>query len=114
MIDAEEFDLEKIVPAIEDSLRGTIRDVAESAKTWAKILTPELSGKLKSSWKTRHYKTKSWLINDTDYASFVEYGHMTSNNSWFVPGVFMGTRGIEQAAKHAQSIFDQRLKESGL
>lgn len=109
MIKVETYGFEDIIPSINAALEVTLKQVANDSMQYAEVLTPVDTGQLRSGWYTESKKMTAWLKNDTTYASFVEEGHFTSNHSWFVPGVFMGKRGVEMAAKKAQSIFNTNL-----
>jgi hypothetical protein len=71
-------------------------------------------GELKRDWKIGTVVKKRNLyeveiINDKDYASYVEYGHRTVNHSGWVPGRFMMTISERELESIGPTIIDRRL-----
>lgn len=73
--------------------------------------TPVDTGALRASWDLSEI---TWfntfaqinLINNTEYASFVEYGHRTVSGGW-VEGVFMAKISIEEVKAQFEKMYDQ-------
>ena len=101
-----------------NSQRGLGSDV--TAKNYAEItgtivtpITPVDTGFLKRSWivseKIKNYfKDLAELINNADYASFVEYGHRTVNGMGWVFGRFYLTRAIDEFTTKYQPKLEQK------
>ena len=51
------------------------------------------------------------IMNSTEYASYVEFGHRTSNHMGFVPGVYMLTVSEQELKKTAPRIIERKLKQ---
>jgi hypothetical protein len=49
------------------------------------------------------------IVNSTDYASYVEYGHRTSNHAGWVEGRFMMTISEQELESIGPAIIDRRL-----
>ena len=79
-----------------------------------KDLTPVDSGVLKLSWKkTNVYTSRKQyhidILNDQDYASYMEDGYYTSKTpSRFVPGVWSGKKFIYQPNKNSEGMMLKR------
>lgn len=50
------------------------------------------------------------IINPTEYASYVEYGHRTANHSGWVPGQFMMTISECELQTAAPAILERKLQ----
>ncbi len=100
-----------------------VRELAEIAL--AKIIDrtpvgeyPASSGKqggtLRRNWSVGEVIKKGDLyeveiINSTDYASYVEFGHRTVNHAGWVPGRFMMTISEKELEVQGPAIIDRRL-----
>lgn len=51
------------------------------------------------------------IINSTDYASYVEYGHRTVNHRGWVPGVFMMTIAEREIKSAAPKILEAKIEK---
>ena len=49
------------------------------------------------------------LVNSTEYAAFVEYGHRTRNHRGWVPGSFMMTVSAQELERDAPKIIEKKL-----
>lgn len=49
------------------------------------------------------------LINPTEYASYVEYGHRTRGGTGWVEGRFMMTNAVDTLRPKAQAIVDKKI-----
>lgn len=83
---------------LEDWLVSFLLENAQWLEGITKDRTPVDTGNLKRRWRiTSVYRLPSSnslafaLINDADYASYVELGHTTRNREGWVEGYFMAT-----------------------
>lgn len=51
------------------------------------------------------------IINPTEYASYVEYGHRTVNHRGWVPGQFMMTLSEQELREAAPAILERKLQK---
>jgi hypothetical protein len=51
------------------------------------------------------------IVNPTEYASYVEYGHRTRNHSGWVKGQFMLTISEEEIDRTAPKILENKIKK---
>lgn len=91
----------------------TARNYAEITRTIVTPITPVDTGFLKRSWivseKIKNYfNNLAELINNADYASFVEYGHRTVNGTGWVFGRFYLTRAIDEFTTNYQPKLEQK------
>ena len=49
------------------------------------------------------------IVNPVEYASYVEYGHRTSNGAGWVPGRFMLTLATEELRRAAPAILEKKI-----
>jgi hypothetical protein len=71
-------------------------------------------GTLRRNWSVGEVIKKGDLyeveiINSTDYASYVEFGHRTVNHAGWVPGRFMMTISEKELEAQGPAIIDRRL-----
>lgn len=81
--------------------RGWTAQKASSAKSYAESLTV-------------HHFAGNYvieIINPVEYASYVEYGHMTVNHKGWVPGRFMMTMSEKDLERMAPQILEKRIKK---
>lgn len=77
--------------------------------------TPVKTGNLRGRWRiTRVYKLSSGnlgfvLINDADYASYVEDGHTNRNREGWVEGYYMATISIEKLQSRMPAGFNKEF-----
>lgn len=72
--------------------------------------TPVDTGLLRASWIIGEIRRMDGdllvdIINPTEYASFVEYGHMTRDRANWVEGKFMCTLAIDEVSKQIPQRF---------
>ena len=77
--------------------------------------TPVKTGNLRRNWTTtgttKHGMTYTiQVINATEYALYVEYGHRTAHHTGWVPGKFMLTLSSDEIQRNAQSILEARIR----
>lgn len=89
----------------------------------AKENTNVITGLLRNSWTVQGVKREGnslvvTIINPTEYASFVEYGHMNRGRTNWIEGQFMCTLAIDEVAKQMpqrfQAAFANWAREMGL
>ena len=51
------------------------------------------------------------IVNPTEYASYVEYGHRTANHSGWVKGHFMMTISEQELQKIAPKVLERKVKK---
>lgn len=80
--------------------------------------TPVDTGYLKKRWRiTNVYRLPSTgnigfaLINDADYASYVELGHTTRNREGWVEGYYMATISMEELERRLPRRFTLEFKK---
>lgn len=88
---------------LEDWLISFLLENAQWLEGITKDRTPVDTGNLKRRWRiTNVYRLPSSnslafaLINDADYASYVELGHTTRNREGWVEGYFMATISMSE------------------
>lgn len=103
---------------LNDFLEGCAKELA--ARLIATVIkrTPVATGTLRRAWSTNHIKVRHEgsscvveIINPTEYASYVEYGHRTANHTGWVPGQCMLTISEEEIRQSAPGILEQRIKK---
>ncbi|MCR0568361.1 HK97 gp10 family phage protein [[Clostridium] innocuum] len=77
--------------------------------------TPVKTGHLRGRWRiTKVYKLSSGnlgftLVNDADYASYVELGHATKKRDKWVEGYFMATISIAKLEERMPADFEKEF-----
>lgn len=77
--------------------------------------TPVDTGHLRRSWRiTNVYRLSSGnigfvLMNDADYASYVENGHATRNRKSWVEGYYMATISLTELEERLPRRFDKKF-----
>lgn len=92
------------------------KDLAGQLLRKVKQKTPVKSGNLRNNWMIGEVVKQGDLyvievINPTEYASYVEYGHRTHNHRGFLDGKFMLTLSEEELKREAPKILEQKLKK---
>ena len=72
-------------------------------------------GTLRRGWTIGHIKKignkyEIEVINPTEYAAYVEYGHRTRNHQGWVNGRFMMTISADELEQQAPAIIERKLK----
>lgn len=119
--------LEQINKNIDDFIEICAKELA--ARLLAKVIKrtpvgqyPKGSGKtggtLRRAWISHNIKVSHMgsnytveIINPTEYASYVEYGHRTVNHKGWVPGQFMLTISEEEIRQSAPGILEAKVKK---
>ena len=80
--------------------------------------TPVDTGTLRSGWKASNISVKKdgdnytvEIVNNTKYASYVEYGHRTANHSGWVEGNFAMTMSEDKIRNTAPKILETKLNK---
>lgn len=78
--------------------------------------TPVDTGDLRANWFIGNiYRDGANLVvdlyNNKDYASYVEYGHLTRNRENWVDGYFMSTIAIDEIEKKIPKRFNSEFKK---
>lgn len=77
--------------------------------------TPVKTGNLRRRWRiTKVYRLSSGnlgfvLINDADYASYVENGHTTRNREGWIEGYYMATISIQKLEARMPADFNKEF-----
>lgn len=77
-------------------------------------VAPVNGGTLRRGWTIGHVKKSGStyeieVINNTEYAQYVEFGHRTSNHQGWVNGRFMMTISADQVDQQAPAILQKKL-----
>lgn len=85
-------------------LERFLLEMAYRVERKTKKKTPLDTGTLRRSWKVSKVKRKGKQLfievyNNVEYAPSIEYGHMTRNNSKFIPGRKMLTLSVKAVEK---------------
>lgn len=102
----------------DDFLESCAKELA--ARLLAKVIkrTPVDKGTLRRAWSTNNIKVSHVgsnyvveIINPTEYASYVEYGHRTANHKGWVTGQFMLTISEEEIRQSSPTILEAKVKK---
>lgn len=102
----------KAYNSFEDFLLDFLTKEAKWLEGETKDHTPVDKGYLRSRWRVTKVRRLSsgnlgfLLINDADYASYVENGHTTRNRKGWVEGYYMATISIEKLRYHMPADFE--------
>ncbi|MGN4127626.1 HK97 gp10 family phage protein [Lysinibacillus sphaericus] len=77
-------------------------------------VAPVNGGTLRRGWTIGQVKQNGAIyeievINNTEYAQYVEFGHRTSNHQGWVNGRFMMTISADQVEQQAPAILEKKL-----
>lgn len=123
--------LQNFTVELDHIMRAILQEVALRALARVKELTPVDEGLLRQSWMLTHFQKKGHtyevtLENNTEYASFVEYGHSQEVGRYvpalgkrlkepWVFGKFMLTITMDEMEKEidrmAEKILEEKLRE---
>lgn len=104
----------------EELCRDLAVEIAARLLRMAKRRTPVDTGTLRESWtiENKHLVAikrgnayEVTITNSMEYASYVEFGHRTSNHMGFVPGVYMLTVSEQELKKTAPRIIERKLMQ---
>ena len=95
-------------------LEGFLLRQAQIVLANTKRDTPVDTGWLRESWyigeiKRAGNKIEVSIINDAEYASFVEYGHMNRNRTDWIEGRFMCTLAIRDIQRKLPAKFEREF-----
>ena len=106
---------EQLAQNIDTFLREFLLEMAMRAERKIKKRTPVDTGLLRRSWEVGEVikhgdKLIVEIINETEYASFVEYGHRTGpdRRKW-VEGRFMMTISMQEIERELPRYLERRL-----
>lgn len=114
----EKIQVEKFLKTTCDEL--SLRLLRKVQKRTPVGVYPSSSGKqggtLRKNWKAVkaervNGKVTSFVVNDTPYAMYVEYGHRTRNHKSWVEGQFFLTNSTNELRKDAQKIVDNKFNK---
>ena len=75
--------------------------------------TPVDTGQLRRSWELEKGDLYVKLMNRTEYAQFIEYGHRTRGGKSYVEGVYMLKTSFEKTKKDFNRDLDKLFKKYG-
>lgn len=102
---------------VEQLMQDCLLEIAYRIEAQAKLLTPVDSGELRRNWRVgeitragNEYQIE--IVNNTEYASFVEFGHRhgVDLTKWS-DGKFMLRTAVETVETQLQAIFDRHVRE---
>lgn len=96
-------------------LRKFLKEMALRALAKTKKRTPVDTGDLRNHWEVsdifrRGDELVVYLSNVLDYASYVEYGHLTSNRERWVEGYFMATVSVADIDKELPARYEKAFR----
>lgn len=103
----EEF--ENAEKNVKSELRKVCDKTMNSLHGRVKTYTPVDTGELKGNWKKEKLSPfEARVYNTTPYAVWVNYGHRVRGGSYFLPGVYMLERAIQdmKVQKDIDKAFD--------
>lgn len=98
----------------EDFLKRFLLEMALRAIAKIKPRTPVDTGALRNMWQVGEVRKVGTnldvvILNNMDYASFVEFGHRTRAGNW-VDGRFMMTISIDELQRQIPARFDSAFR----
>ena len=78
-----------------------------------KMKTPVDTGQLRRSWELEKGDLYVKLINRTEYAQFIEYGHRTRGGKSYIEGVYMLKTSFEKTKKDFTNDLEKLFKKYG-
>lgn len=107
--------LEKQETKAKAMIERCTNDLAAELLARTKERTPARSGDLCGAWSVSSIRRigkwyKIVLINNLEYAAYVEYGHRTSNHHGWVQGKFMMTISAKEIETLAPAVIERRVK----
>ena len=78
-----------------------------------KMKTPVDTGQLRRSWELEKGDLYVKLMNRTEYAQFIEYGHRTRGGKSYVEGVYMLKTSFEKTEKDFTNDLEKLFKKYG-
>ncbi|MCD3211816.1 HK97 gp10 family phage protein [Clostridium botulinum C/D] len=101
---------------IERWIREFLLEMAFRAERKIKKRTPVDSGHLRRNWQVGNVEKHrdSYVVeifNNTEYASFVEYGHRTRTHNGWVEGRFMATISMQEIERKLPKFLERKQLE---
>ena len=102
---------------MDDNFNSDLQKIVE--KHGGKLLrntkqrTPVDTGQLRRSWELEKGDLYVKLMNRTEYAQFIEYGHRTRGGKSYVEGVYMLKTSFEKTKKDFNRDLDKLFKKYG-
>ena len=78
-----------------------------------KMKTPVDTGQLRRSWELEKGDLYVKLMNRTEYAQFIEYGHRTRGGKSYVEGVYMLKTSFEKTKKDFENDLEKLFGKYG-
>ena len=78
-----------------------------------KMKTPVDTGQLRRSWELEKGDLYVKLMNRTEYAQFIEWGHRTRGGKSYVEGVYMLKTSFEKTEKDFTNDLEKLFKKYG-
>ena len=108
-------DFSKMINDLDSFLRNFLITEAERVIAKTKPRTPVDTGNLRNNWDVQGVEIQgndlvAYLINDAEYATYVEYGHRSTGGNW-VNGYFMLTISIDEVQKQMPKRFEKAFQE---
>lgn len=116
-------ELQELSKRLENAQRQEDRLIRELAKELAarflrkaKKRTPVDTGNLRRKWNIGEIRDTGngyevEIINPTEYASYVEYGHRTRDHTGWVQGKFMMTKSEMELEQELPKIIEKKLRK---
>lgn len=91
------------------------RTLPADPSKWKRPVKGYVGGTLRRGWTVGHIKKignkyEIEVINATEYAAYVEFGHRTRNHQGWVNGRFMMTISADELEQQAPAIIEKKLK----
>lgn len=107
--------MERIYREFDRFLSNFLLKQALDALSKTKKLTPVDTGYLREMWQISGIKRRGdeltiTIYNTTEYAGFVEYGHLTRDRTGFVRGKFMCTLSVKEVQRRIPARFEKEFK----
>lgn len=101
---------------IERWIREFLLEMAFRAERKIKKRTPVDSGQLRRNWQVGNVEKRGnayviEIFNNTEYASFVEYGHRTRNHNGWIEGRFMATISMQEIERELPRFLERKQVE---
>jgi len=114
---AKAFQQAQKTRVIERFIRDFLLEMAFRAERKIKKRTPVDTGLLRRSWRVGDVQRQGnayvvEIINNTEYASFVEYGHRAGKDlTRWVEGRFMATISMQEIERELPKYLERRMGE---
>lgn len=112
--------LDKLIISLNDMDADFNRDLQALVEKHGGILlrntkkrTPVDTGQLRRSWELEKGDLYVKLMNRTEYAQFIEWGHRTRGGKSYVEGVYMLKTSFEKTEKEFNRDLEKLFKQYG-